>query len=192
MPKSTRKKNDISDKVPNTVEEQPDESTSLINNNLVTSEIKLAKKEQQQQQQQRRDKIIEHGLLLHYKLPVLDIKRPKSMCNKTFNFDDVSDLRELKLSLANNCKKQINSVGNSHQFYDDLEFESYFKNKNNWSNLAKFTNTSSFLATTQVYLPDVKIDKEIFTISNEFKEVCHSRTTTSENRNISSQSQSFD
>jgi hypothetical protein len=165
MPKSTRIKNDISDKVPNTVEEQPDESTSLINNNLASNEIKLVK-----QQQQQRDKIIEHSLLLNYKLPVLDIKRPKSMCNKTFNFDDVSDLRELKLSLANNCKKQINSVGNSHQFYDDLEFEAYFKNKNNWSNLAKFTNTSSFLATTQVYLPDVKIDKEIFTISNEFKE----------------------
>ncbi len=153
--------------------------------------LTLEQEEEEEEQQQQRDKIIEHSLLLNYKLPVLDIKRPKSMCNKTFNFDDVSDLRELKLSLANNCKKQINSVGNSHQFYDDLEFEAYFKNKNNWSNLAKFTNTSSFLATTQVYLPDVKIDKEIFTISNEFKEVCHSRaTTTSENRNNSS-SQSF-
>ena len=170
MPKSTRRKNDISDKVPNTVEEQPDESTSLLNNNLVTSEILL--NNEKKNHKPRDNKHIEHGLLLHYKLPVLDIKRPKSMCNKVFNFNDVPDLRDLKLSLHNNCKKQINSIGNSIQFYDDLEIESYLKNEKNWSNIAKFTHTSSFLASTQVYLPDVKIDKEIFTISNEYKEIC--------------------
>ena len=140
--------------MPKTVEESDD-----------SNQEKIAQKETKHY-----DKIIDHGLLQHYQIPLLDIRVPKST-NGRLNFNQVAELRDLRLNIRNNCRQKINAVGNSYQFYDDLELDNFFKNQANWTNLPKYTSTNSFLSSIQVYLPDVKIDKEIFEISNEFKEI---------------------
>jgi len=96
MPNSNRKKSDLA-KLPKT-DEEPTDSTSLGNNksNNLTDTNNDSKNKQ-------RDKIIEHGLLLQYQIPVLDIKRPKTMMGP-FNFNDVTSLRDLRLNLKTNCK----------------------------------------------------------------------------------------
>lgn len=162
MPNSDRKKSEAIGKLTKTVEE-PTDTTSLKTNPKPTNESK----------NKQREKIIEHGLLLQYQIPVLDIKRPKTMMGP-FTFNDVQDLRDLRLHLKNNCKQQINSVNASYQFYEDLEFADYFKNKSNWACLPKYTSTSSFLASTQTYLPHVKIDEEVIQTDKEYREI-HSR-----------------
>lgn len=165
MPNTLKKKSEFNVSLPKMADET-NEETNLDEKSNTSQEVSLLTDSKVSKQ----DKIVEHGLLLHYKLPILDIKRPAAM-KGPFNFNHVSSLRDLRSSVKNNCKRQINSVGNSNQFYDDLELEEFFKDKANWSSMPKFTNTNSFLSSTQTYLPSVKFDKEILAISDEYKRV---------------------
>ena len=158
------KKTEVNVNLPNMPEETADEANQESKNTYSPRDSKCSK----------RDKMIEHGLLLHYQLPILQIKRPSGL-KGPFNFDQVNSLRQLRLNLKSDCKQQINSVGNSLQFYDDLELENFFKDKSNWTSKPKFTNTNSFLNSAQTYLPNVRFDKEILAISEEYKNIHHSK-----------------
>ncbi len=121
---------------------------------------------------------ISHGLLMQYQAPVFIVKRPKYIRPGPFNICDAPDLRMLKKNFRKDYQSQVLNKQISLRFYEDLELEDYFSQKENWQNTAKFMNTSSFFDAVNVYLPLVK-NKNVNALAKKYTSERNSRVSSS-------------
>lgn len=120
---------------------------------------------------------IEHGLLMQYQAPVLIVKKPKSISGP-FDIYDVPQLRMLKDNFRKDYHRQVQNKHTNLTFYNDLDLNGYFTNRNNWTNLSKFQNTSSFYSAVNVYLPLIK-NKNVTGLKNKYTSERNSRVASS-------------
>lgn len=120
---------------------------------------------------------IEHGLLMQYQAPVLIVKKPKAISGP-FDIYDVPQLRMLKDNFRKDYLRQVQNKHTSLTFYNDLDLNGYFSNRNNWVNSSKFQNTSSFYSAVNVYLPLIK-NKNLTVLKDKYTSERNSRVASS-------------